>query len=102
MTHDPPTHTLFDPPLSRATAPASSFRAGVEVKRSGRLASQRRATFAAIRQHPGKSTKELADITGIDRYMLARRAPDLERDGLVRREQHGKDDTTWTAAEGEA
>lgn len=71
--------------LARRTDPASSHAAAAEVTRSGRLAAQKAQVLAAVRQWPGRTSLELASRMAADRYVIARRLPDLEKDGLVRK-----------------
>lgn len=73
------------PPRARREDPLSSHAAADALERSGRGAAQMTATLRAIAEHPGRTTRELAEITGLDRYMLGRRAADLARAGRIRR-----------------
>jgi len=66
---------------ARRTDPVSSHLAGHEVEATGKAAGQRQLAFNAVKQYPRRTSKELAYITGINRYLLARRLPEL--DGLV-------------------
>ena len=84
---------------ARATDPLSSFRAAAALKRSGALSQQRAEVMALVSAHPGFSSRGLAHTTGSDRYVLARRLPELETLGLVRREKIGGDDCRWYPAE---
>ena len=64
-------------PLAAAGDPISSRIAAAEVTSSGRWASQRREQGHAF------TSMEIAHAAGLDRYLVAGRLPDLERDGLV-------------------
>ncbi len=64
-------------PASRRTDNAASYRAEERQNKSGQRATDQHRCLEAVRQHPGCTSKELAEITGIDRYILARRLPDL-------------------------
>jgi hypothetical protein len=72
--------------LARASDPVSSQLAAEEVTASGHRDSQKREILAALRSEPEPvSSMELSRATGLDRYVVARRLPDLERDGMVER-----------------
>jgi hypothetical protein len=64
-------------PASRSTDNAASFRAEERQNKSGKRASDQHKALEAVRRYPGCTSKELAALTGLDRYMLARRLPDL-------------------------
>ena len=68
-------------PLARRTDPASSHEAAAQVTASGVRDSQCAAVLDALRRHPGSTSLELATASGLDRYVVARRLPELERDG---------------------
>jgi len=70
--------TLFaSTPASRATDPETSHLAEEESNANGTRADQQHRTLAALRQHPGSTSAELARLAGLDRYMVARRLPEL-------------------------
>ena len=70
---------LFDPPIARRTDPASSKEAAAAITASGARTDQRSQCLAAVKEHPGKTSLELADLTGICRYVLARRLSELQQ-----------------------
>ena len=72
-------------PIARMSDPVTSRRAADQVTRSGRRGSQKRAVLELVRLWPGRTSAELARSGELDRYVVARRLPDLCRDGLVRR-----------------
>ena len=73
-------------PLAASADPLSSHLAAAEVTNSGRRASQKREITVWLRgQNRPFTSMEIAHAAGLDRYMCARRLPDLERDGLVER-----------------
>ncbi len=53
--------------------------------RSGAQRAQKERTAAAVAQFPGKTSMELARATGLDRHMVARRLPELVKEGRVYR-----------------
>ncbi len=84
--------TLFDDkphprnPIARATDPETSHRAAAEVTRSGRRDAQAASVLEAVQIGPGFTSAELATAGApFDRYVAARRLPELERLGKVRR-----------------
>lgn len=94
------------PPRARRADPESSHRAADAIEGKGRIAEQLRAVLAAVRSHPGESTKVLARLTdaplGMDemawRYAIARRAPELADRGLIERTiARGEDMRLWPA-----
>lgn len=77
---------LFERLPARRRDPESSKRAARELAESGALSSQQAQAIAAVRAWPGRTSQELAEAAGMDRYMLARRLPECEsRAGGVRR-----------------
>lgn len=84
--------------------PATSKLAGDALTASGARDNQKAAVLKALRdlKMDGVTSNELAHFSGLDRYVCARRLPDLERDGLVERlcaaQCHitGKWATQWT------
>ena len=77
------TQTLFDPPLSRRTDPISSYEAADELVQSGQLETQEQEVLAVLREHPGLSSKKLAEVSNGNRYIFARRLPGLRYRGLA-------------------
>lgn len=74
-------------PAARSTDPHSSHEADEQMNASGKKALQQRIAVAAVEKHPGKTSLEIARATGQCRFMLARRLPEVEAAGLVRRGQ---------------
>lgn len=72
-------------PAARATDPETSHLAAEEVTASGVRQQQIGMAIAAVRAHPDRTSMELAQATGHDRYMLARRLPDAVTAGAVRK-----------------
>jgi len=92
-------------PLAARSDPATSHIAAREITMSGALDSQKRAVLDLLRiQLRPVTSAELAAAGGLDRYMVARRLPDLNRDGLVSRgsarrcDSTGRLAITWSAA----
>lgn len=76
---------LFDhpAPLTAKGDPWTSREAARELTRSGMRAEQKLAVLKALQQHPGTTSAELARESGLDRFLCARRLPDLRADDLV-------------------
>jgi hypothetical protein len=99
-----PRRVLDRAPLAAARDPISSHLAAAELTSSGRRASQKAAIVKWLRSQERLLTSmEIAHAGGLDRYMVARRLPDLERDGLVERgpmrdcRESGRPAITWRA-----
>ena len=69
---------------ARRTDPWPSHAAADHVERTGKAGQQRIRCGAAVLKNSGKTSQELSEITGIDRYELARRLPELRAQGLIR------------------
>lgn len=87
----------FEAPRSRRKDPPSSKRAEDQMRRSGAMRGQALIALELVKQFPGRSSKELADLGTLDRFQLARRLPELKAMGKVRTTQTGKDDQKWWA-----
>jgi hypothetical protein len=68
----------MDNPIARATDPDTSHEAAEYVTDTGIRAAQCRRVADAVRRFPGRTSNELSDASGIDRYTIARRLPELE------------------------
>jgi hypothetical protein len=90
-----------DLPRSRSSDPRTSHEAADAIKASGRLASHQGIVLAAVRAFPGLTSAELALRCRLDRHEVARRLPELETAGKVRRGEprlfNGRRGVTWTA-----
>ena len=87
----------FTAPRSRRGDPPSSRRAEDQTRRSGALKGQRLIALELVKQFPGRSSKELANLGTLDRYQLARRLPELVELGHVRVTQFQSEDQKWWA-----
>lgn len=76
---------MADLPRSRAQDPESSHDAADAIRRSGALAGQQKAVLEAVKRWPGLTSLELAARLRFDRYQVARRLPEIETAGQVRR-----------------
>jgi predicted ArsR family transcriptional regulator len=100
------TPSLFDPDdprtLARATDPDTSREAARDAVASGSVARHESLILAALAGHAaGMTSEEIATAAGLDRHAAARRLPELERRGLVRRGEprrsagSGRRGVTW-------
>lgn len=76
----------LEQPVARRTDPETSHQAARAITQSGKREGQLLAVIALVRQYPGKTSLELARCGHtLDRYQLARRLPELEKAGKVRK-----------------
>lgn len=86
---------------ARATDVSTSHEAAAHVVSSGIQSGQQDRAAGALKAPPGLTSMELAKATGHDRYMLARRLPELLEDGRAWRgpkkpcEVSGRSACTW-------
>lgn len=104
MTDYQATPPLFarEPPRARRTDPATSKEAAAMVRDVAKC--QQADVLRAVRAYPHRTSKQLANEAGMDRYMVARRLPELLALGLVRtgeavRQANGRRGLTWYAVE---
>jgi hypothetical protein len=83
--------------IARSFDPDTSFRAAEQVTASGKRDQQAQEVLRRLKEHPGSTSAELAGL-GMDRYVAARRLPELERLGLVRKGDKRACTTTGNAA----
>jgi hypothetical protein len=72
-------------PLSHREDPLTSYIAADRLVRSGRHKNIKKAVLEALRAHDGSTSGELGRYLGRDWLYAARRLPELETDGLVRK-----------------
>jgi hypothetical protein len=78
--------SLFDKiPASRLYDGLPSILAEDNLNESGGMARQRQQAYMAVKEHSGMTALELATITGLCRFMLSRRLPELCKLNLVKR-----------------
>lgn len=68
----------IQPPAARNTDPVTSHIAADSVTRSGVRLTQQKAIAAALKKFPGNTSRELAELIGANRYVVARRLPEIE------------------------
>ena len=79
---------LSNVPVSRRTDFESSKRAEAEINASGVRATQQRQVLVLVQRYPGFTSREIAHKSGLDRYMVARRLPELREASLVISPKH--------------
>lgn len=90
--------------IARAVDPRTSHEAAAEVTRSGRRDRQAAQCLDAVRTWPGRTSMELARLARLDRYVVARRLPELRDAGYVvseaarKCEVTGRSAMTWRAS----
>ena len=95
--------------LARNSDPVSSHEAADDIVSSGKLAQQKAVVLNALqmyqRTHGPATSAELAKHYEMDRYMVAKRLPDLEKQELVQKCAEmkkcpvgGKRATAWEVA----
>ena len=70
---------------ARRTDPESSHEAAAELVESGRVNDQCQRVLEALQRFDRTTSAELAWHSGMDRFVVARRLPDLERKGLAKK-----------------
>lgn len=91
-------------PAAKRTDPETSHLAAEQHTRSGRRGQQQSQAIAAVRAFPGCTSFELAMKSEQCRFQLARRLPECETAGAVRRGDPkpcpvtGKQALTWWPA----
>lgn len=81
--------------LARRTDPASSHEAARREVGSGRAATDVARVLAAVYEAPGLTSRQYAEGFGLDRHMVARRLPDLERRKRVWRMERPGEQVRW-------
>lgn len=81
--------------MARRTDGDGSHQAADEMQRSGKAKVQRLEVLRALRRFPGSTSRQLAELGRIDRYTTARRLPELEVEGLVKRLQFDGREIAW-------
>lgn len=68
---------LVQTPASRATDGYGSTDAEERINANGNRARNQRMVLRAFIKHPGATTKEIAQLEGLDRTEVGRRTPEL-------------------------
>lgn len=78
--------SLFGTAAARRGDNEASHTAAVEIESSGKAGSDRAKCLQAVERHPGLTTRELHNATGLPVHMLGRRLFELASQGDIRRE----------------
>ena len=65
-------------PASRITDPDTSAESEDAINASGQRATQQRVVLRLVRKYPDRTSRELAALGNVDRYMVGRRLSELE------------------------
>lgn len=74
----------IDPKTLAKRGQSTSKKAAEKLVDSGNHKAQMEIVLIHLRENPGVTSLELAERAGMDRYVVARRLPDLLKQGLVR------------------
>ena len=81
---DPPLPFVDPGPRARTTHPRTSKDAGDAMRISARLGALQGEALWAVRNYPGNTAPEIAELCGLDdERILGRRLSELERRGLI-------------------
>ncbi len=70
-------------PIARNVDPGTSHLSAEYLTESGKRDAQKRLVLDAVINYPNMTSRELAEITGIDNEVFHKRLPDLRRDGWL-------------------
>lgn len=92
----------IETPAARFSDPITSHEAAEHVTSTGQRQRHLSIVVAAVREHPGLTSLELADVCGLERHEVARRTADAETTGAifkgpVKRQTNGRSAVTWYA-----
>ena len=68
---------------ARRTDPETSHEAARSVEICGTAADQRRKCLQAVREAPGSTAAEIAEVLGMERHAPSRRLPELRESGWI-------------------
>lgn len=72
-------------PAHHKTDPATSKLAEDAITASGARLTQAQKVLGLVKRHTGLTSAEYTKVTTLDRYAIARRLPDLEHNGCIRK-----------------
>ena len=72
-------------PIAAKDDPETSFLAAKRITESGKREGQLQGVLALVRKYPLSTSLELASHSQFDRYVIARRLPELASAGLIAR-----------------
>ena len=85
-------------PMARKSDHDSSHIAADKLEASGAAKAQREQVLVLVKRWPGMSSGQLARLAGVDRYMVARRLPELRTEGLVAAVKPAGKEIAWFPA----
>ena len=81
-------------PRTRSSHPVSSEKAEIRARESGRMKKQAMECLAVVAANPGLTSKQLGTLA-LDRYIFARRLPELLAANLVTRTDSDVESRWW-------
>lgn len=72
-------------PVAARRDPVTSHQAAREITASGKREGQCLAVLALVKKYPRRTSLELSHCGGLERHTIARRLPELEKGGLIKR-----------------
>lgn len=81
--------------MARHEDPESSYVAAEGLVRRGALGGLQQDALECVKRWPGNTSKNLAELARVDRHALAKRLPELESKGWIRREERGREELRW-------
>ena len=82
-------------PMARASDHDSSHIAADKLESSGKAQVQRELVLRLVQRWPGMSSGQLARLGAMDRYVVARRLPELRSEGKVNAVKPAGKEITW-------
>ena len=98
-----PVHKALRQPIAANADPETSHIAGRQITESGKREGQLLGVLALVKRYPRSTSLELSHKGGFDRYIIARRLPELAAAKLVDRRAPrvctvgNRPATTWEA-----
>lgn len=93
---------VLDPPRSRAKDPQTSFDAAASMKRAA--TAQAAKVLATLRIGGSLGAEQIADASGLDKFQVCRRLPELQAagvvevvDGMTHKTRSGRSERVWRA-----
>jgi len=75
----------YEVPKAHVGDPMTAFAAADRAEASGMAQTHRETVLRAVQERPGATSREIAVQTGMNRHAVARRLPELEREGRIRK-----------------
>lgn len=93
---------VLEPPRARAKDPQTSYDAAASMKRAATAQAAR--VLMALRLNGNLGAEQIAILSGLDKFQVCRRLPELEAAGVVevvegetRKTKSGRNERVWRA-----